>query len=266
MLRKAVKVGRFIRWRIRDRSATPLFWHIGSPNFGDDLNPHLFERISGQSVRLEAKQRYPHLLGMGSIANCSCETSFILGSGMLSPLVSTKYAEVFSVRGHQSRDTMGLSSNTPLGDPMVTIGLWIERNPKYELGIVPHVAEFASIRSVIGKQVKIIDPAASPMSVVKAISECRLILSQSLHGLIVADALGIPNVWIEPSSKMIGGDFKFRDYFSTIDCPKEAVSVGELIRQSNWRSFASFGRFHYNVKEYRDYLSDCVAKFRASHS
>lgn len=266
MFHKVAKVSRFLRWRFRDHSAIPLYWHIGQPNFGDDINPQLFERISGQRMRLETGQQKPHLLGMGSILNRSTANSFILGSGMLSPLACTKYAEVFAVRGQKSRDTLGLSSNTPLGDPMVTIGLFIERNPKYELGIVPHVTEFASIRSAMGKQAKIIDPAASPMSVVKAISECKLILSQSLHGLIVADALGIPNVWIEPSSKMIGGEFKFHDYFSTIDCPKEAVSVGDLPRALNLKGFATIGRFHYNIKQYRDYLSDSVGRFRTSYS
>jgi hypothetical protein len=99
------------------------------------------------------------------------------------------------------------------------------------------------------------------MSVVKAISECKLILSQSLHGLIVADALGIPNVWIEPSSKMIGGEFKFHDYFSTIECVKVPVSLDDARQGQCMHEYATVGRFHYDVKEYNEYLSDCVSKF-----
>jgi hypothetical protein len=39
------------------------------------------------------------------------------------------------------------------------------------------------------------------------------VLSSSLHGLIAADALGVPNAWIGLSDALRGGDFKFRDYY-----------------------------------------------------
>ena len=45
----------------------------------------------------------------------------------------------------------------------------------------------------------------------------RIILSSSLHGLILSDAYGIPNLWISVSNNIIGGDFKFLDYFSGVE-------------------------------------------------
>src|SRR5690606_5814540 len=54
---------------------------------------------------------------------------------------------------------------------------------------------------------------------VDRVCECEVIASSSLHGLIVADAYEIPRVWLKLSDNILGGEFKFLDYFSTTDVP-----------------------------------------------
>ena len=43
-----------------------------------------------------------------------------------------------------------------------------------------------------------------------------MILSSSLHGMIFADSYDIPNAHLLLSKKVIGGDYKFKDYRSGV--------------------------------------------------
>ena len=45
--------------------------------------------------------------------------------------------------------------------------------------------------------------------------KCKSVLSSGLHALIISDSLGIPNMRMVVSDKIIGGDYKFRDYYSS---------------------------------------------------
>ena len=45
-------------------------------------------------------------------------------------------------------------------------------------------------------------------------AQCKFILSSALHGLICADSLNIPNKHIILGNDVIGGEYKFKDYYS----------------------------------------------------
>ena len=62
---------------------------------------------------------------------------------------------------------------------------------------------------------KFIDVQNETKQVLKEISQCKYIISTSLHGLIIADSYGIPNCWCEISDRILGERFKFHDYFSS---------------------------------------------------
>ena len=57
-----------------------------------------------------------------------------------------------------------------------------------------------------------INPTWKWEKVVDYIYSCDIILSSSLHGIIIADAYNIPNIWLD-EFPLNEGHFKFKDYF-----------------------------------------------------
>jgi hypothetical protein len=91
----------------------------------------------------------------------------------------------------------------------------------HEIGILPHWNDKYLAERYGGH---IIDITSGFYNVLYEIASCKRILTSSLHGVIAADALGIPRLW-HHSDKNPGGGFKFRDYQSVL---------GEIVDQDIW--------------------------------
>ena len=248
---------RFARWRFVD-SGIPVWWHVGRPNFGDDINPSFFHALTGGAVRFAADRRLPHLLGAGSILEKAGTTSIVCGSGFLSMPWGERPrpAEVIAVRGEWSLAALRAADSTLLGDPLVLADRLAGPVAKrHAVGLVPHVRSVDRWRAGNRDRHFLIDPGLEPWAVVESIGSCETVISQSLHGLIVADALGVPNVWVAPSDDMAGGRFKFDDYFSTLDCGKECVPDSPEIFDHPRALAASVGRYRFCKETYRRALA-----------
>ena len=58
-------------------------------------------------------------------------------------------------------------------------------------------------------------------SVIDQIVQSKLIISSSLHGVILADAYGVPSVWYRGLGKSI--DFKYLDYYASTGRKPEII-------------------------------------------
>ncbi len=104
------------------------------------------------------------------------------------------------------------------------------------LGVMPHYRDqdLPELRRLVdgARNATWIDVFDNLVDVLRQIASCEVVLSSSLHGLVAADALGVPNAWIQPSDRLAGNDYKFRDYYSVfgIEEPKPLPlpSVGSL--------------------------------------
>lgn len=235
-----------------------MFWHVGTPNFGDDINPQFFGDISKKKIGFASDRQARHFVGMGSILDRATSQSVVLGSGLLFPLENplAEGVTMVAVRGDLTAESAKCDGKTLLGDPLVLLNLIMDAPEvkTHNIGIVPHVSNFLQFKEIFGQTHTLIDPSASPKKVLEKIGSCSYIASQSLHGLIAADALKIPNIWLAPSIDMHGRAFKFRDYFSTLDREKDPVSIKDF-RGSTVKDLPySVGKYLYDKQKYLEVL------------
>lgn len=260
---KLTKAMRKWRWVWPGTGCLPLRWHVGHPNFGDDINPFFFQKLLGRQVRF-VRRSEPHVLGIGSILNASTPRSVIVGCGLLAPRMAPRHslARIVSLRGHLTAEAIGFDPGH-YGDPAVLVARLFPRQQtaRYRLGVIPHHTQAVVCRQKIGRDTLLIDPAWHPLKVLDAINQCCGILSQSLHGLIIADAYGIPNGWLAPDEGMIGGEFKFADYFGTTRNPKRPLPIASLGKLLNARDLElTVSTYRFDLAIYQNHLLTEIAR------
>lgn len=213
------------------------------PNMGDQLNPLIIGRLLGYGI-LPVSMGRAKIFAIGSYLGMLAEsrglrhvavwgTGFIsYGDAEPSPDLDVDYR---AVRGELTKRRLERlfkrKLDIPTGDPGLLSSMLLDRpEPKeYDLGIIPHFRErddprFAQLLKLAGRT-RIIDVTQHPLAVVRQIASCRRILSSSLHGLIISDSLGIPNLHIKVTDRLMGDGFKFDDYYSAFGVAHEFVDL-----------------------------------------
>lgn len=208
-----------------------VYYFQSIANFGDELNKELISLLTNDKVKFISSTEFfniKNILVIGSVIQISNKNSIVWGSGLhfnSSGFYYNQPRKVLAVRGPKTRQRLielGVKCPEVYGDPALLLpGVFYPNIKKvFEIGIIPHYLNQndKSIQKYRNnKNIKIIDVKQDPIDVVKAILSCKIIVSSSLHGLIISDAYNIPNVWTE-FGKPIGKDhFKFHDYFLSVN-------------------------------------------------
>lgn len=205
-------------------------------NVGDAVAPCLIEAVTGRQARWVRPGEDAHLLSIGSLLQVSTPQSFVWGTGLLQPGIGVgapDASRILAVRGKLTyaelvRNGVRLG-DVPLGDPGYLVGrLFAGADPgavRFRLGLAPHYVDRAHpffAEAAKHPDVKVLD-VGDPAEVFFAhMAACDAIASTSLHGLIFAEALGLPSLWLEASDRVLGAGFKFADWFSTCKAPQTA--------------------------------------------
>lgn len=213
-----------------NRKRIPIFYFSKTKNVGDILNPYLIERISHRETFLVKSRTKKHILPIGSIMHFGTKKSIVWGSGIIHPdqvppIEVLKKIQYTAIRGHLTKAELEKyninCNNIPLGDPAVLLPIYytpktVEK--RFKVGIVPHFIDAANplLKEYVNDEnFLIIDVMQNPENFIDQLVSCEFILSSSLHGLILSDSYQIPNAWVKFSKKVIGGNFKFQDYYTT---------------------------------------------------
>lgn len=203
-----------------------IYQYPAEYNVGDTLSLPIFQHFfPGEEVTRVPETEEGKILAVGSIMTKVKFGDILFGTGVMREkdiIQHARNADFLAVRGKLTRERIIASGGRCpeiYGDPGLLLPLmyapYIEKT--HSLGIIPHYVdkdldEVKKLKESTDS--KIIDVALPWKQFVDQVLSCRNIISSSLHGLVIAEAYGIPAEWRVFSNKVIGNGFKFRDYLT----------------------------------------------------
>lgn len=186
----------------------------GPHNFGDELGAIILRKLGHKVKRVAFAKADVLLTGtMLDPAEGKNPNATIVGTGSGHTHEAVHNFKVLAVRGRLTANALGVEAT--MGDlGLLASRIWHKEPTRYNVGVVRHYVDkneypFADI---------VIDATEPAEDVIKKISSCRVILSSSLHGIIVADSYGIPNMRIARDD-VITGDWKWLDHTTALIKP-----------------------------------------------
>lgn len=214
-----------------------LFYHRAKGgNFGDDLNTWLWD-----SILPGWREARPGtvLVGVGTLINDRLprgRPKLVLGTGVgygeLPDAEMLSECRFLSVRGPRSAAALGLPASAGIVDPAVMIGdLDAFRGiPKSGPPVfVPHhhtirQMDWEAICNRIG--IAYLPPTGEAHEVIRRLAAAPLVIAESMHAAILADALGTP--WHAASFSYLFNEWKWRDWAESIGAPLEIEVLDPL--------------------------------------
>lgn len=231
--------GRLFYWDPR-RNRLPIVrrFEIGPRvgNFGDLLGPLIVRRILDGLSRTGvagAGARTHRVFALGSVLHFARDGDTIWGTGVNGKVPAEQHRfstlDVRAVRGPLTRQWLatrkGIDAAEVYGDPALLLPALLPEakewatSKKRTLGVVPNFHDVATY----GAHPGFIDPRREPMAVLEDIVRSERIAASSLHGVVVAEAFGIPAVLMPSKTE---SPFKYLDYAQGTGRPSLAEAAG----------------------------------------
>ena len=221
--------------------------NYGRGNFGDSVNKVFWSKMSGKKIIDNNKGK--HYLTTGSIMWLCNNNSIIFGTGFISDnsnLGGTNKKKtnpkVIAVRGPKTRKKLlEMNINCPknYGDPLILFPCIYNKKPlknsKLIIGIIPHYVDFnnKNVNTLIKnlnnnnyntKKINIL-VGEDYEKFLSKINDCDVIISSSLHGVIMGIVYKKKTIFIEFSKNVVGGRFKFNDFFESINIKYDVKNI-----------------------------------------
>lgn len=224
------------------------YWRSDHGNFGDDMNVWFWDRVLPGWKDWRSDDSF--LFGIGTILN---DTSLgrdgypvVVGSGTgyntVRPVAEYPRADFRFVRGPLTAERLGLPADRAISDPAILTPQVLEpaEGGHGNVLFVPHHATAALgvpwARWCEALDVELLSPSGESEQVIRRIAGARLVIAESMHAAIIADAYRVPWVAVELSGGF--NRFKWTDWASSLDM--RFTSLGHAARVA--RLFKSLRR------------------------
>ncbi len=212
----------------------PFYWR-GTKNFGDYLNSWLWPRVLDGYLSEEDGIR---LIGVGSLLKSTLnhldgkKVVFGTGSGYGSIPKETDYADwtFYFVRGPQTAKCFNLDPSKSIVDAAWLISQTDEfksqSSQKQGVAFVPHwtTADSGNWKPVCDlSEIEYVDPQDDLERILRRIEHSELVITESLHGAILADYFRTPWLPVCISPKFLS--FKWVDWFQSINIEPSIINL-----------------------------------------
>lgn len=195
-------------------------------NVGDYISSVIFEWILKKNNLLAENGKSVHLFAVGSILGLSRADGVVWGSGIISAykirdlIKRSSYVkyDIRALRGPISKDICSAAGydckKIPLGDPGILLPLIFmpsNTRKKYKYCVINHYIN--EDKNVKGNEDIIALSAGTNdyRRFVECICESEIVISSSLHGIILAEAYNVPAIWL--LDNMENKTLKYYDYY-----------------------------------------------------
>lgn len=221
-----------------------ILFHSGPKNFGDHLSHILINNIIGKKIQVTEKKntKGKKLFAIGSILHFANDGDVVWGSGINGKYFDKhtfKRLDVRAVRGPLTRQfllKMGIKCPEIYGDPALLMPIFfpefkVPAIKKQKFIFIPHLHE----RHLFVQSQNIVFPTEDWKIVIQKMVWSELVISSSLHGVIVAEAYHVPARLLRITN--IEPLFKYQDYYLGTGRPnfKFATSIEEAIKMGGER-------------------------------
>ncbi len=212
-------------------------WTGAEPNFGDDLNHFLWAFLMPEVVADEEDGSL--LIGVGTVLSHrlpAASPRVVMGSGVGYSDVPANVTEadwrVYAVRGPRTAKLLGLPDDRAVVDPAVLLPDmpdWTSSSHGDAI-FVPHwltapdpdwkiAAENAGLR--------VVDPRQEAKHVIRELAGARLVVAESMHAAIIADAFRVPWIPVIATHRAL---FKWNDWADSLSIAYKPRAIGPFAR------------------------------------
>lgn len=211
-----------------------FYYETRSPfkNFGDELNPWLWPKLLPE---LYDGSEDTIFVGIGTLLNDATPrlveqakrvAFFSTGAGYGRSLrfQPPPNWQIYCVRGSLSAKRLGLSPSLAITDGAALLKRYFssvaESERRYAVSYMPHFRHGSRhLFEAVCERANIhyIDPVDKIENVISEISQSKVLISEAMHGAIVADTLRVPWIPVRTSPKIL--PFKWRDWCASVQQP-----------------------------------------------